>query len=306
MISARGLCREFAGRVAVEDVSFELPAGRVLALLGPNGAGKTTTVRMLLGLLRPTRGTAEVAGVALPVSRDAGARLRARAGLLTETPGFYDRLSGLENLEIFARLYGVAPAARRAGIERWLRRLDLWEARDRPFGAWSKGMKQRLALIRAVLHEPEVIFLDEPTAGLDPAGARDVRQLIAGLRSEGRTILLCTHHLGEAQLLADLIAIMQRRLIALGSLTELSAAGDRLEVRLAGPAAPFAEDLKRVPGVAEVEAADRVLRVRVGDAERDAPGVVSALVHGGAAVVQVVPAGPSLEEIYLRAVEDQR
>jgi ABC-2 type transport system ATP-binding protein len=304
MISARALSREFDGRPAVEDLSFELPAGQVCALLGPNGAGKTTTVRMLLGLLRPTRGTAEVAGVSLPAGRNETALLRARAGLLTEAPGFYDRLSGAENLELFSRLYGLGDAERRPAMERWLRRLDLWVARDRAFGTYSKGMKQRLALIRAVIHEPRVIFLDEPTSGLDPAAARDVRALIAELKRGGRTILMCTHHLGEAQQLADLVGIMQRRLIAFGTLDELAGSAGRIEIRLAVGAAEFVDGLRKARGVLAVAASGDTLRIEVGEPDTYTPSVVSGLVLRGAPIREVRPVRASLEEIYLKAIEE--
>jgi ABC-2 type transport system ATP-binding protein len=304
VISARALSREFDGRPAVEELSFEVPAGQVCALLGPNGAGKTTTVRMLLGLLRPTRGTAEVAGVSLPAGRQETAPLRARAGLLTEAPGFYDRLSGAENLELFSRLYGLGESDRRAAMERWLRRLDLWVARDRPFGTYSKGMKQRLALIRAVIHEPRVIFLDEPTSGLDPAAARDVRGLIAELKQGGRTILMCTHHLGEAQQLADLVGILQRRLIAFGTLDELAGPGCRIDIRLAVAAAEFVDGLRKARGVLTVAASGDTLRIEVGEPDIYTPSVVSGLVLRGAPIREVRPVRASLEEIYLKAIEE--
>ena len=304
MISARSLSRDFDGRPAVEDLSFDLPAGRVCALLGPNGAGKTTTVRMLLGLLRPTRGTAEVAGVALPAGRDETSMLRARAGLLTETPGFYDRLSGAENLDLFGRLYGLGESDRRAAMERWLRRLDLWVARDRAFGTYSKGMKQRLALIRAVLHEPRVIFLDEPTSGLDPAAAREVRALIGELKRDGRTILMCTHHLGEAQQVADLVGIMQRRLIAFGTVDELAGSARRIEIRLAVAAVEFAPGLKKARGVVAAEAVENLLRIEVAEPDIYTPSIVSGLVLRGAPIREVRPVQASLEEIYLKAIAE--
>ncbi len=304
MISARGLSREFDGRLAVEALRLEVPAGQVCALLGPNGAGKTTTVRMLLGLLRPTQGTAEVAGVTLPADRDAAVRLRARAGLLTEAPGFYDRLSGLENLELFARLYRLETRAARAATIRWLDRLGLAEAQGRPFGTYSKGMKQRLALIRAVMHDPDVIFLDEPTAGLDPAAARDVRELIADLKREGRTILLCTHHLGEAQQLADVLAILQRRLVAFGTLDQLTGGAGRLEIRLAREASEFVERLRSARGVKSAEARGETLVVETDDPDLFTPTIVSGLVLRGAPIREVRPVRASLEEVYLRAVAE--
>lgn len=216
MITAEDLTRSFGGPPVVDRVSFQVPAGSLCVLLGPNGAGKTTTIRLLLGLLPPDHGSATVAGVRLPATDAEGALLRGRTGLLTETPGCYDGLTGWENLELFARLYGVPDHRLGSRLEHWLRRLALWEARDRPFGGWSKGMKQRLALIRALLHDPEVLFLDEPTSGLDPEGAREVRTLLGALRSEGRTILLCTHNLGEAAELADLIGVLRSRMLWFG------------------------------------------------------------------------------------------
>jgi ABC-2 type transport system ATP-binding protein len=318
MIEARNLSRNFNGLPAVVDLSFSVPEGRLCAILGPNGAGKTTTLRMLLGLIPMSGGTAQVAGVELPAEDRAGAELRSRVGLLTETPGFYDRISGRANLELFGRLYGLEEAAIRARSEQWLRRLELWEARDRPFGTWSRGMKQRLALIRAVLHEPPVIFLDEPTSGLDPAVARDVRGLIAGFRAEGRTILLCTHNLQEAEQLADLIGVMRRRMLVFGPRAELTAGEPRLTLELEGAGAALAAPLGTVPGVRScvvVQAsraqrsdlpASTIFRLTLEDLDRDTPAVVREAVRLGAAIRSVAPERTSLEEIYLRAVSEAK
>jgi len=305
MIEARGLSRSFEGRLAIEGLSFLVPEGKLCALLGPNGAGKTTTVRVLLGLLPPSAGQARVAGFSLPGSAADGARLRAQAGLLTEAPGCYDRMSGRENLELFGRLYGLSEAKLRSGLEHWLRRLELWEARDQPFGTYSKGMKQRLALIRAVLHEPRVLFLDEPTSGLDPAGAREVRDLIADFRGEGRTILLCTHNLAEAETLADLVGILRRRMLAFGPPASLGAARPALEVKLAGDAETVVAGLAALPAVQECSAHGGVLHLVVAELERDTPLVVREIVRHGGQILWVRPAGSSLEEIYLRAVREE-
>ena len=302
MISATNLSRSFDGRPAVEELSFTVPEGALCALLGPNGAGKTTTIRMLLGLIPVSGGSAEVAGVALPASDETGAVLRARVGLLTEAPGFYDRISGRANLELFGGLYGLDDATLRSRIEHWLRRLELWDAREKPFGTWSKGMKQRLALIRAVLHEPRVIFLDEPTSGLDPAGARDVRTLIAGLRAEGRTILLCTHNLSEAEELADLIGVMRRRMLVFGPRAALTAGGSRLEIELAGDAGSLVEGLKALPMVRSCAVSRQVLHLTLDELGRDTPEVVREAVRLGGEILAVRPVTTSLEEIYLRAV----
>ena len=302
MIAARGLTKVFDGRVAVEDLTFDIPEGSLCALLGPNGAGKTTTVRMLLGVFAPSSGSAEVAGVTLPASDADGARLRAGAGILTESPGFYDKMSGAENLALFGQLYGLDPATLRTRGDYWLKRLELWDARDRLFATWSKGMKQRLALIRAVIHEPRVIFLDEPTAGLDPAGAREVRDLIADLGKDGRTILLCTHNLVEAEELADLVGILSRRLIAFGTEAELTAAGPKLVVELAGNAAGYVQGVRGTPGVVVAESTGNTLVLTLAEPAQFTPGLVRHLVGQGAEVLAVRPLAPSLEEIYLRAV----
>ena len=301
MIATQSLSRSFDGRFAVSDLSFRVPEGSLCALLGPNGAGKTTTVRMLLGLLPPSGGSAEVAGITLPASRDRTATLRARAGLLTETPGFYDRLSGAENLDFFGRLYGISDGDRVGRVSRWLDRLGLTEAKDRPFGTYSKGMKQRIALIRAVFHEPRVICLDEPTAGLDPAAAREVRALIAALRAEGRTILLCTHHLGEAEELADLIGILQQRLLRFGTKEELLGGGSAVMIRLTQNAGGFVRAIDRAPGVQAASADGVVLKVQTAGPAA-IPDVISALVGAGAGIMEVRPVRASLEEVYLRAV----
>lgn len=306
MISAEGLSKRFDGRPAVEDLTFHIPEGALCALLGPNGAGKTTTVRVLLGLLAPSGGSAEVAGVRLPAGDAEGAALRARAGILTESPGFYDRMSGAENLRLFGRLYGLDETTLRVRGEHWLKRLELWEARDRPFGTWSKGMKQRLALIRAVLHEPGVLFLDEPTAGLDPGGAREVRDLIAALGREGRTILLCTHNLAEAEELADLVGILSRRLVAFGTEAELTAAEPRLAVQLTGEAAGYVAGLRALSGVVAVVADGAALTLTLAEPDRFTPAIVRHLVGQGAEVRSVRPLTRSLEEIYLRAVQGDR
>ena len=309
MLEARNLCRDFNGLPAVVDLSFSVPEGKLCALLGPNGAGKTTTIRMLLSLLPASGGSARVAGIELPAPDRAGAELRSRVGLLTETPGFYDRISGQANLELFGRLYGLDEATIRTRTEHWLRRLELWDARERPFATWSKGMKQRLALIRAVLHEPSVIFLDEPTSGLDPAVARDVRNLIAGFRAEGRTILLCTHNLQEAEQLADLIGVMRRRMLVFGSRAELTAGESRLTLELEGDGAALAAALGALPGVQSARAerpapGHALLRLTLDDLGRDTPRVVREAVRLGAAIRAVVPERTSLEEIYLRAVSE--
>lgn len=210
-IDVRGLTRRFGARLAVEDVTLAVGAGDIVALLGPNGAGKTTTLRMLAGLLAPTFGTGSVGGV--PITAVSDTALRARVGLLTETPGLWDRLTVGTNLLTYARLYGVAdPAARVRAV---LDRLGLADRKGDVAAVLSKGLRQRVAIARALLHAPPVMLLDEPTSGLDPAAARDVRRLVADLARDGAAIVVCTHNLAEAEALAGRIGILKTRLLAL-------------------------------------------------------------------------------------------
>jgi ABC-2 type transport system ATP-binding protein len=311
VISARGLSRSFNGVPAVEELSFDVPSGSLFALLGPNGAGKTTTVRMLMGLIGPTAGSATVAGYRLGAGEDAGRLLRRACGLLTEAPGFYDRMSARDNLLFFGRLYGIPARSLTQRIDHYLHLLELWDRRDDAVGTYSKGMKQRLAIIRALFHDPKVVFLDEPTAGLDPEAALEVRELIARLKTEGRTILVCTHNLDEAERLADAVGILRRRLLLCDTLDRLRGGTDgdgRLTVRvtLTGPAALHAPFAAGPPGmdVRDVRAVDATLTARCVPA--DVPALVAWLVGRGAGIREVRSEAESLETVYLRAVRGER
>jgi ABC-2 type transport system ATP-binding protein len=305
VISAHGLSRSFDGRPAVEALTFHVPEGKLFALLGPNGAGKTTTVRMLLGLIGPTSGSATVAGHAIGGDPLAARAVRAVCGLLTEAPGFYDRLSGWDNLLFFGSLYGMPDAVVRTRVTHYLRLMDLWDRRDEAVGGYSKGMKQRLAIIRALFHDPKVVFFDEPTSGLDPEAALAVRDLIVKLKDEGRTIVVCTHNLDEAERLADLVGILKRRLLVCDTLERLRAgAGDgaRVHVAVRAGAAELARRLQGQPFAPHVDVTGETLRVTVGEAALDTPRVVAALVGGGAEILEVRPETPSLESIYLHTL----
>ncbi|HET9756995.1 MAG TPA: ABC transporter ATP-binding protein [Candidatus Limnocylindrales bacterium] len=297
-LTATGLGRRFDDRWAVRDVDLAVRRGEVLGLLGPNGAGKTTTVRMLTALIRPTEGTATIDGFDVREAPDA---VRAHVGILTESPGLYDKLPAIANLDFFGRLYGLAADLRAERIEHYLRLFSLWDRRHDVAGTFSKGMKQKLAIARALLHDPSVVFLDEPTAALDPEAAFVVREAIETLQRAGRTIVLATHNLDEADRLCDRIAFVRGGLVRVDSPAALRAAlGTRsLTVRLAAGASD--EQIAAARGVAGVVAAgatDGVLRVGADDPESVAPDVVRALVANGADVVEVRPERPSLERIY--------
>jgi ABC-2 type transport system ATP-binding protein len=299
-VSARGLTRRFGGRVAIEGVSLDLWPGEVLALLGPNGAGKTTTMRLLAGLIGPDEGTVEVDGV--PLTTRAGPAVRRRLGLLTEAPGLWDRLSVEANLLTYARLYELDDPARR--VRESLARFDLLDRRADFAATLSKGMKQKVAIARALLHDPGAVLLDEPTAGLDPAMARSVRELVLELRDEGRAILISTHNLDEAERVADRVAVLKQHLIAVESPETLRRRlfGTHVRIDVVGPASPWADTVRAALPV-EVDADGSTLRCRIEHADEHIPAIVRALVQAGAPVRGVVEERAGLEDVYLALVE---
>ncbi len=287
---------------AVEDLTLEVKEGEAFGFLGPNGAGKTTTVRMLCALIGPTRGRAVVNG--LEVGR-ADAAIRRCVGLLTETPGLYDRLSAEKNLTIFARLYGVQDVA--GQVQKYLRWLGLWERRGDEVGRFSKGMRQKLAIARALLHEPKVLFLDEPTSGLDPEAAKLVRDFVAALKTAGRTIFLCTHNLDEADRLCDRIGIFKTRLVTVDSPANLRQQlyGRKIVFHLKRLAPGWGEMVRALPFVREVQVVDTKLVVGLDDPEAQNPILVRRLVEAGAEIQFVGELRHSLEDVYLRLVNQQ-
>jgi ABC-2 type transport system ATP-binding protein len=299
---ASHLTRRFDTRLAVEDVSFDLVPGEVFALLGPNGAGKTTTLRMLAGLIDPSSGDVRVDGA--PMSRRAAARLRSRIGFLTEAPGLWDRLTVGRNLLVYARLHGLPHPAR--VVDEALELFDIRTRRDERAALLSKGLKQRVALARTLLHKPDIVLLDEPTSGLDPESARDVRELILRLRDERRAVLLSTHNLDEVQRIANRVAVLRTRLVALDTPAALRARvfGARVLVTLAQSANGFSAMLG--PTFNDIRVTDRELSIGVDNVATRAPAIVKALVQAGADVVSVTAEEPPLEDVYLRLLEQER
>jgi ABC-2 type transport system ATP-binding protein len=282
-LTATRLTRTFDSRVAVRDVSLTLNAGEIVTLLGPNGAGKTTTMRMLAGLIQPTSGRIEINGIEVSAANSGSAR--SLVGLLTEAPGLWERLSVRVNLLTYARLQGVANAGSR--VDEVLRQVDLADRAAELAGKLSKGLKQRVAIARALIHKPPLLLLDEPTSGLDPASARHMRNLIRGLRSEGRAVLVSTHNLGEAEELSDRIAVLKTALLAVDTPAGLRAAraGSRV--------------------VIELEGSSKGLEFPVTDLS-EVPAIVARLVGEGARIVRVTPDRRSLEEAYLALVGDEQ
>jgi ABC-2 type transport system ATP-binding protein len=300
MLSASHLTRAFGTRVAVDDLSFDLEAGQIFALLGPNGAGKTTTLRMLAGLIAPTSGAVHIGGE--PVTARSAGRLRGAIGFLTEAPGLWDRLTVRQNLSTYAGLYGLAEPARAVD-----RALDLFGLRDRGddrTAQLSKGLRQRVALARTLLHDPRIVLLDEPTSALDPESARGVRELILRLRQEGRAVLMSTHNLDEVERVADRVAVLRSRLVALDTPAALRARlfGERVLITVAHDAARFATVLRQAHG-GDVDVNGATLSVALRGTV-SVPAMVRMLVQAGADVESVVPESPPLEDVYLRLLQD--
>jgi ABC-2 type transport system ATP-binding protein len=301
MIEARNLTKHFDDFVAVDAVDFDVKAGEVLALLGPNGAGKTTTVRMLTSVLRPTRGYARVAG--FDVVTDA-AQVRGSVGVLTEHHGLYGRMQAEEYLDFFGQLYGLAKNERYQRSETLLNEFNLWQVRHRRIGEFSKGMRQKLALTRAMLHNPPVLLLDEPTSAMDPDSARLVRNAIKSLRSAERALIICTHNLAEAEELADQIAIIRRgKIIVYGTPSHLkhTLLGPR-EYQIHLPVT-FNDILGNLPPEIEICAQGAGwIRYRTATPAMSNPQLLRALLGQGLAVIKLEELPRSLEQVYLEAI----
>ncbi len=300
MIHTENLTRRFDETLAVDSLNLDVAEGEVFGLLGPNGAGKTTTVRMLTRLIAPTAGTALVAGHRLGEDDMA---IRRAVGLLTESPGLYENLSAEFNLLLFARLYEVPEPERQ--VEKYLQLLGLWQRRHDAAGTFSKGMKQKLAIARALLHEPQLLFLDEPTAGLDPEAAHLVRDFISELRAAGRTIVLCSHNLDEVDRLCDRVGVLKTRLLVVDTPQNLRRAlfGRRVVFHLTGEAVRWLPLLDGFAFIHEKKAVDDKLVLQLDDPDAQNPLIVRALVQGGAKIRFVGELRHSLEDVYLQLMK---
>ena len=307
-IVTEGLTKRFNSLTAVDRLSFEVSEGEIFGILGPNGAGKTTTIRMLASLLAPTEGTAFVGGFDVV---DDSLKVREMVGILTENPSLYDRLTAMENMEFFAEAYGVSDRqARSKKIRDLLDFFDLWPRRDDKVGSYSKGMKQKLAIARALVHDPDVLLLDEPTSGLDPRSSKDIRDLMEELsRREGQTILLCTHRLEDAERLCSRVMLINEGgMVTMGTTDELRsqiAGTPLLRVRLGEVSETVVDAVRSTEGVEAVAVDGTMLSVSVKDAEGITPYVVRSVVMAGGMVQSVEVLKPSLEEIYLKLVVEE-
>ena len=299
------LSRTFGSVRALDDMSLEVPVGAVFGLLGPNGAGKTTTIRLLLGLIEPTSGRAEVLGFDAATQ---GQQIRDRVGALLEHTGLYERLTAEDNLDYFASIWNMTGAAKRDRIKELLTHFGLWDRRGDRVGTWSRGMKQKLAIARTIVHRPPLVFLDEPTAGLDPAASVSLREDIVTLaRENGTTVFLTTHNLTEAERICALVAVIRGgKLAALGDPGQLRARAGRAVIRVTGSgftADGIADALRLRPDVADVNAADRALEITPNGAIETAT-LVPWLISRGVTIDEVRRETASLEDVYLSLMED--
>ncbi len=304
MIDTVNLTRKFGEVTAVDGLTLHVDDGEVFGFLGPNGAGKTTTVRMLCCLISKTGGEARVANYDVGNVADAP-KIRRLIGLVPDNVGLYEDLSAYENLDYYGKLYRRTEAQRKESIEYFLKMLGLWEKRDAMTGTFSKGMKQKLAIARALIHDPEVLFMDEPTANLDPESSKTVRDFILELKKEKKTIFLNTHNLDEAQRICDRIGILNTKLMAVGTPEELerSVLGRKTVVRLRRVNDAILGAVKKL-SLGSMTREDDRLTIDVVDPEEENPAIVRAIVEAGGDVESLSVLGSTLEDAYLKLVRE--
>ncbi len=311
VIEVEGLTKRFGSYIAVDQLSFEVGEGEVFGLLGPNGAGKTTTIRMLAGLFSASEGWAKVGGYRIDKE---SLQVRQTVGILTENPSLYERLTAYENMDFFAQAYGLSePKEKQNRIKKLLDFFGLWERRNEKAATFSKGMKQKLAIARALVHKPPILFLDEPTSSLDPESSKEVRDLIAKLsQHEKSTILLCTHHLEDAERLCSRVMIINKgKSIIVGTPDELRdriAGNPKIEIRLKKLSSAIVEAAKSVTQVKQVDAdtSTSTITVTLDDVQSGTPQVVKNVVDADGLILSVNVVRPSLEEAYLKLIKEEQ
>ena len=305
-VQTHELTRDFGAVRAVDNLTLNVPTGIIFGYLGPNGSGKTTTIRLLLGLLEPTSGKAEVLGYD---TRTQDQAVRERTGALLEYSGLYERLSAEENLDFYGRVWHMPAGERKARMKELLTHFELWDRRKEGAGTWSRGMKQKLAVARALFHRPTLIFLDEPTAGLDPVAAAALRDDLARLVArEGVTVFLTTHNLVEAEKLCGQVAVIRAgKLLAVGHPDELRArsGGPRVDVIGRGFTDAVLASLRARPEVASAEVSNGRLTLTLRDGAEAAP-IVTQLVAAGAQLEEVRRGQASLEDVFLTLMDEER
>jgi ABC-2 type transport system ATP-binding protein len=306
MIEARNLTKRFGETTAVDDLSFSVAEGEVFGLLGPNGAGKTTTIRMLCCLISRTSGEAQIAGY--PIGDEASSlAIRKMIGLVPDNVGLYEELSAYDNLDYYGKLYELAEPERKEKIEYFLKMMDLWEKKDQAVSDFSKGMKQKVAICRALVHDPKLLFFDEPTVNLDPESARVVREFILKLKKEGRTIFINTHNLDEAQRICDRIGILKTKLLAVNTPAELEKTvwGSRTVIQVEQITDQILAAVRKL-GPKDVRVEENRIIVALTDPEKENPDLVQAIVSAGGRIQYITELRPGLEETYLKVIEETK
>lgn len=306
MIDAENLTKKFGSITAVDRLTFSVKEGEIFGFLGPNGAGKTTTVRMLSCLISKTSGSASIAGYDISNSADS-MKIRKLIGLIPDNFGLYDELSAYENLDFYGKLYDCSKPDRKKNIEHFLKMMDLWEKRDLLVGTFSKGMKQKVAIARALIHDPQLLFLDEPTANLDPESAKTVRDFILQLKREKKTIFLNTHNLDEAQRVCDRIGVLKTRLLAIGTPAQLKKSlwGSKTVIQLEAVNKRIISAARKVSS-SKITVNGAMLIIDVENPGRENPGLVDAVTSAGGRIQFVTELNPTLEDVYLKVVRAKK
>jgi ABC-2 type transport system ATP-binding protein len=305
MIICEHLTRTFESVTAIQDFSITIPDSCIFGLLGPNGAGKTTTMRMLTCLIEPTSGNASIDSYEI-VKKDDAQKIRGMIGLLPEVPGLYETLGAYKNLDYYGQLYGVPKKQREESIRTTLTELELWDRRNDPVGGFSKGMKQKIAIARALIHKPKYIFLDEPTASLDPVAAKIVRDYILELKKEGNTILINTHNLSEAERICDTVALVKNKMVRVGNPKELAKGLFTRTIGITMQKIPstLLKDIETLDFVSEANVKANQLILHVKNPEEDNPQILTWLLKKGLQIQFITEEEHSLEDVYLKLIEE--
>ena len=301
MITCKGLSKHFGSIHAIDDFTVDIPTGHIFGLLGPNGAGKTTTMRMLCCLIRPTNGTAIIDGLDITKPTDAHV-IRGKIGFLPEVPGLYETLGAYQNLDYYGQFYGVPKPKREESIKQTLDDLDLWNRRNEPVGSFSKGMKQKIAIARALIHNPTYLFLDEPTASLDPQASKLVRDYILTLKEKGTTILINTHNLTEAERICDCVALIKNTLITVGNPKSLERTVFARTIAVTVDTIPsnITQSITSLPGITLKTTQNSTLYFDIKDPTVDNPRLITWLKTQGSNVIYLTEEEHTLEDVYLK------
>ena len=305
MIEVENLSKKFDNITAVDNISFNIEEGEVFGFVGPNGAGKTTTVRMLSCLISSTSGTAKIAGFDINNKEDS-LKIRKMIGLIPDNVGLYNELSAYKNLDFYGKLYDLSNSKKKENIKYFLEMLGIWDKKDVLVGKFSKGMKQKLAIARALIHDPEILFLDEPTANLDPSSSKTVRNFLMDLKNENKTIFINTHNLDEVQQICDKIGIMNTKLLRVATQKDLKESiwGRKTVVQLEKVTNNVLNALNNA-SFKNISISEDKLTFDINNPQKENPVIVNTIVNAGGRIQYVTQLDPSLEDTYLKFLREE-